>query len=141
MQTSVRGISFIADNEGLVLAVEGDAGGKQVIGYGHDLLPGESYPNGIDEPGAYKLLLVDVAKWDLAISALGWTLTQNQHDALCDFTHECGVEALRELAAHGISQIAVQLPRWVHAHVKGVLTELPGMVARRAKDVQLFNTA
>jgi GH24 family phage-related lysozyme (muramidase) len=34
----------------------------------------------------------------------------------------------------------VQLPRWNKAHVNGVLVELPGMTARRAEEVRLFNS-
>jgi GH24 family phage-related lysozyme (muramidase) len=72
--------------------------------------------------------------------ALGWTLTQGQHDALVDFCYECGDEALTELTAHGQDQVPVQLPRWVHAIVDDVETVLPGMVTRRATEVQWWNS-
>ena len=139
MQTSENGLALIEANEGLVLTVQADTGGKRVIGYGHDLLPGETFPNGITQEQAVCLLNEDVAEWDAAINALNWTLTQNQHDALADFTHECGIGALQQLAAHGIAQVPAQLPRWVHAKVRGVEVVLAGMVARRAKEVALWN--
>ena len=54
MQTSANGIAFIKKNEGLVLKA-GDDVGHQAIGYGHDLLPGESYPNFIVKCSATNL--------------------------------------------------------------------------------------
>ena len=139
MQTDQAGKDFIKSNEGLVLTVQQDAGGKQKIGYGHDLLPGESFPNGIDEPFACTLLDGDAAKGNVAISALGWTLTQNQWNALSDFTYNEGIEALDELAAHGEDETAEQFPRWVWAKENSVETILPGLATRRAKEVALWN--
>src|ERR1700728_4197325 len=87
--------------EGLTLTVNGDTGGHQEIGYGHDLLVGESYPNGISKQFAELLLDEDMQKCSEAVSKLGWTFTQQgEIDALLDFTYERGDEALEELAAH-----------------------------------------
>ena len=137
MKTSPAGIAFIAKNEGFTATPKGDFG-HEVIGHGHDLLPGESFPNGITEEEAQALLESDVAKVDAAMNAqhLALDLNQNQFDAVADFTFECGVGALVQLLAHGVDQIPAQLPRWTHAGGK----ELPGMVARRAADVALFNS-
>jgi GH24 family phage-related lysozyme (muramidase) len=140
MTTSANGLNFIMENEGFQPTVKGDAGGKQVVGYGHDLLPGESFPDGVTQLQAYGLLLSDTAKWDAAINRLVWTLTQDQHDALSDFTHECGIGALNQLAAHGQDQVTAQLPRWVHALENGIEVVLPGMVARRQKEIRLFQS-
>jgi len=140
MEISQGGKQFIMANEGLKLAVSGDTGGKQEIGYGHDLLPGESFPDGITQIQAMLLLNADLAPVENAINALGWELTQNQYDALADFGYECGHEAVEELAAHGESQVTAQLPHWRFAHVGGVLKVLPGMVTRRAAEVELWNT-
>jgi len=141
METSANGLNFIESNEGLVLTVKPDSGGKLVIGIGHDLLSGEFFLKGITVARAWAILQSDVDKWDLAITDLGWQLTQNQWNALSDFTHECGVEALEELAAHGVDQVCAQLPRWVHAkNAQGVEVVLPGMVARREKEITLWNT-
>ena len=137
MQTSPAGIAFIASNEGFTATPKGDFG-HQVIGHGHDILPGESWPDGITPADAWTLLLSDVAKVDAAMNAqhLALDFNKNQWDAIADFTFECGVGALVQLLAHGIDQIPVQLPRWVHAG--GQI--LPGMVARRAADVKMFQT-
>jgi len=137
MQTSSNGREYIKSNEGLTLKAKGDYG-HEVIGYGHDLLLGESYSDGISIEDAEILLQADVAKVDAAMNAqhLALEFNQNQWDAIADFTFECGVGALIQLLAHGIDQIPAQLPRWVHAGG----TVLLGMVARRAKDVALYNS-
>ena len=137
MQTSQNGIQFIANNEGFCSHAQGDYG-HLVIGHGHDLLPGESFPNGITLDEAEGLLQQDVAKVDAAMNAqhLALDLNQNQWDAVVDFAYECGTGALIQLMAHGIDQIPAQLPRW---HFAGG-SSLPGMVERRKADIELYNT-
>ena len=137
MQTDTAGLQFIIGNEGFTPVPKGDFG-HQVIGHGHDILPGESFPNGIDEDAAWTLLESDVAKVDAAMNAqhLALDFNQNQWNSIADFTFECGAGALVQLLAHGVDQITAQLPRWVHAGGN----VLPGMVARRAKDIALFNS-
>ena len=137
MQTDTAGLQFIISNEGFTPMPTGDFG-HQVIGHGHDILPGEDFSAGIDEDQAWTLLVSDVAKVDAAMNAqhLALDFNQNQWNAIADFTFECGAGALVQLLAHGVDQIPAQLPRWVHAGG----TVLPGMVARRAKDVALYNS-
>jgi hypothetical protein len=36
--------------------------------------------------------------------------------------------------------VCAQLPHWHFAHVNGVLTDLPGLVVRRTKEVKLYQT-
>ena len=62
MNTDSSGLLFIEQQEGFSPTVTGDTGGKQEIGYGHDLLPGESFPNGISQDDAVQLLSQDVSK-------------------------------------------------------------------------------
>ena len=138
MQTSQNGFDFIMSQEEFSATVKGDTGGKQEVGYGHDLLPGESFPHGISCIDALTLLHEDVEKFEPAVNALGWTLNQNQFDALIDFTYECGPGALEQLASHGQSQLLNQLPRWVHAKVNGVEVVLLGMVNRRRAEIELW---
>ncbi len=137
MRTSQGGLQFIAGNEGFTATPKGDFGHME-IGHGHDILPGESFPTPITEDEAWTLLVADVAKVDSAMNAqhLSLDLNQNQWDAVADFTYECGVGALVQLLSHGVDQIPAQLPRWVYAGGNVV----PGMVARRAKDVSLFTS-
>jgi len=78
MQTSPTGIDFIAGNEGLTLTVKNDEG-HEMIGYGHDLLPGESFPNGITEDQARDILVSDLAKVDAAMNKQSLALDLNQN--------------------------------------------------------------
>ena len=85
MNISPTGIAFIESNEGLILLPYND-NGKQAIGYGHDLLPGESYPEGITQEQAEALLFHDLVPIQTALASLvPPDCTQNQWDALCDF--------------------------------------------------------
>lgn len=138
MICSAACLAFIRGEEGLSLTVKPDTGGKYQIGYGHQCRATD-YAGGIDQGEAETLLEQDTAIDDGCVDALGWDLTQTQHDALVDFTYECGSGALKQLAAHGQDQVASQLPRWVHASVAGVETVLPGMVTRRAQEVAWWN--
>jgi len=145
MQTSENGYQLIRDEEGFTPIAKGDFG-HQEIGYGHDLLPGESYPNGIDLAHGEFLLDADVIKVENALQPLfPANGTQNQWDALIDMGYECGVEALQELLAHGWDQIPYQLYHvnpdgsqhgWIHAG--GVIQ--PGMVKRRQREIALFQS-
>ena len=136
MNISQAGYGLIKDEEGFTPVAKGDFGHME-IGYGHDLLPGESYPNGITQAQANGILVQDVLKAETALNPLiPESCTQNQYDALIDFTYECGSGAIEELLAHGWDQVTAQLPLWIHAGGK----VLPGMVARRAKEIALFNS-
>jgi lysozyme len=136
MNTSANGFQFIRNEEGLTLVCKGDYG-HQEIGYGHDLLPGESYTDGIDEATAEALLVEDVDKAENCLNPLiPETCTQNQYDALIDFAFNLGGGALETMLSHGWNQVTEQIPRWDHAG--GVI--LPGLIARRNAEVTLFNS-
>jgi GH24 family phage-related lysozyme (muramidase) len=140
MNTSENGFALIRSNEGLGLKQYLDQG-KWAIGYGHDLLPGETYPNGIDQSTAQKILEKDVASWDVFINHLAPQANQNQHDALADFTHQFGPGGLQQLLSHGWDQVTVQMPRWIHMrNAAGIEVVSPNLVARRNKEIALFNS-
>jgi GH24 family phage-related lysozyme (muramidase) len=135
MITSENGYQLIRDEEGFSPIAKGDYG-HQEIGFGHDLLPGEAFADGIDRGQGEFLLEHDVAKAEDALNPLvPATCTQNQFDALIDFTYECGGSAVKQLLAHGWDQVTMQLPRWIHAGGQ----VLEGMVTRRQKEIALFN--
>jgi len=150
MQTSEAGLNFIAGQEWFTPTVKPDCG-HQMCGYGHDLLPGESFPNGITRLQAWILLEDDVAKWDHAIAAHKLALTQNQWDVLADFTHNLGPGALNMLLAHGLDQVPHQLYHadadgtqhgWIYAKdPHGVEQILAGLVTRRKAEIELWNRA
>jgi GH24 family phage-related lysozyme (muramidase) len=137
MQTSKNGIVFIKANEGFAAEVYTD-NGKQAIGYGHDLLPGEEYPDGITEQEADTLLRKDLReRFEPAVNAvIPATCSQNQFDSLCDFCFNLGPGALRTMVAHGWEQVPDQMLRWNYSGGK----PSPALLERREKEVQMFNS-
>jgi lysozyme len=138
METSEEGLKFIEKNEGLSLRVYNDRGHK-AVGYGHDLISGEYYPDGITQEKAQELLKSDVSKWEKAINSYNLPLTQCQFDSLCDFTHNLGVGSLSKLLAHGLFAIPVQMIRWDHVDENGKMVESPGLLTRRRAEAEMFN--
>jgi lysozyme len=137
MQTSENGIKSIKIDEGLSTHVYMD-NGKEAIGYGHDILPGESFPTGISQDEADLLLRKDLAsRYEPVVnSMIPPTCTQNQFDALINAAYNLGTAAIRQILSHGFDQVPVQLPRW--NHVNGI--ENAGLKERRAKEVELFQS-
>jgi lysozyme len=135
MQTSEQGIAFIKANEGFVAHVYND-NGKQAIAYGHDLLPGESYPDGITEAAGDALLRQDLAqRFEPAVNALvPSSCTQGQFDACVDFAYNLGIGSLKIMLAHGWSEVPEQMLRW--CNVGG--TPNAGLLARRQKEASIF---
>ena len=133
-QIDQAGIDFIKGFEGFSATVYSDVAGFPTVGYGHKLLPGESYPDGITEAGATALLASDVEPVSIAVATLAPQCNQNQHDALCSFAYNLGAGSLRTMLGHGWADVPNQIPRWVHAG--GVV--VPGLVTRRAAEVALF---
>ena len=136
MHISLTGISLIEENEGLSLTVYLDITGLQHIGYGHKLLPHESFPSGITQSEALQILQHDLVPVEAAINKLAPTVNQSQYDALCDFAFNLGIGSLTTMLSHGLDQVPTQILRWDHDNGKVI----PGLSARRQKDVQLWNS-
>lgn len=141
MNVSQAGVQFIASNEGYAAHVYNDAG-KQAIGFGHDLLPGESFPNGVTQQEALDILVRDCAKVDDAMQTLvdhgliPADVTQGQWDACADFAFNLGAQALRIMLGHGWDQVPTEILRWCYVgHVQNA-----GLLARRQKELALFRT-
>lgn len=84
MHISDAGLNLIKSSEGFVNHVYPD-NGKPATGYGHNLQPGESYPNAISEDQATALLRPDCAYAEHAVSTLVTApigQKQQQFDAL-----------------------------------------------------------
>jgi lysozyme len=140
MRTSINGIRFIEHNEGFRSSVYRD-NTKSAIGYGHDLLPGESFPNGITPQQAANLLIQDLStKFEPPVNRLAPEANQNQFDALVDFCYNLGPPALATMLHHGLAQVPTQIPAWCYEDVKGVEVKNPDLESRRQSEVQLFNT-
>lgn len=137
MQTSEQGIAFIKRAEGFVAHVYNDVGAP-AIGYGHRLLPGESFPDGITQDEADLLLRKDLAsRFETAVNALvPNSCAQGQFDCLVSFCFNLGPANLKTMLAHGWDDVINQLPRW--NKVNGV--ENAGLKARRQAEVEMWNS-
>jgi len=143
MHLSETGLNLVKQFEGLRLNTYNDSAGLPTIGYGHLLKTGESFSDGITEAYASVLLHNDLETAEMAVNRLVKVpLTQNQFDALVDFTFNLGPGALagstllRLLNSGDFAAAAAQFERWVHAG--GV--PLPGLIRRRRAEAELFCT-
>ena len=122
-----------------------DSSGNQAysIGYGHQLTPGESYPNGISQADALQLLNSDMGNVIDAINNYGLSLTQGQFDALADFGYSAGVGALAKaikLFPAGVPDYFLQYVYW---HPNGPGTDAvfsQNLQDRRNVEVQTWNS-
>lgn len=113
---------------------------KLTIGYGHVILPHESFSK-ITEPEAVILLKKDTSLAQSAISrAVTVPLTQNQFDALVSLVFNIGIGAftsstlLKKLNAGDYDGAEEQFGRWVYAGGR----KLQGLVNRRTAEALLF---
>jgi lysozyme len=136
MKTSQNGLSLIESFEGLRLNVYLDIVNRETIGFGHLILPGESFPDGITKDVAQVILANDVSKVETPLNEWQPNLNQNQFDALVDFGFNLGIGALHQLLSHGLDQLPTQIMEWDHAGGKVVA----GLQRRRAAELALFQT-
>ncbi|HEY1159134.1 MAG TPA: lysozyme [Terracidiphilus sp.] len=118
--------------------------GIPTIGYGHRLLPHESFPNGIFELQAALLLAGDARDAEQAVQRLAKVaLSQGQFDALVDFCFNLGAgrlsssTLLKALNCGRFEAAAEQLLSWDLAG--GEVNS--GLKARREGEFQLWGGA
>jgi lysozyme len=143
MEMSAAGLGLLKRSEGYRGRTYLDAGGIATIGYGHQLLPHESFPNGIAEAQAEEILLSDLRGAGQAVRRLvRVALTQGQFDALVDFTFNLGAgklassTLLKELNAGQYDAARQQLLRWDHVGSQ----ENAGLKVRREAEFQLWGS-
>lgn len=141
MQLSDAGLNLIKQSEGFRANTYNDAAGIPTIGFGHKLLPGESFPNGITEAQAEQILASDVSTACHDVGSLVTVpLTQGQFDALVDFCYNlgrgrlAGSTLLRDLNAGNYDAARQQLLLWDHAGTQ----VLPGLQIRRQAEFNLW---
>ncbi len=140
---SSTGLALTKKFEGLELKAYQDSVGVWTIGYGHtgtDVKPGLT----ITEDQASVLLAADVA-W--AVTCVNKSVTsaisQNQFDALVDFTFNLGCNSLggstllKMVNSGDFAGAAGQFLRWNKAGGK----VLAGLTKRRQAEADLFNTS
>jgi lysozyme len=140
---SGNGMALTESFESLELEAYKDVRGVWTIGWGHT---GKLVHAGlqISEDQAKSFLATDVMGAELAVrSYIRAVLTQNQFDALVDFTFNEGAQHLKEstlllrLNAGDNAAAATEFMRWVYA--AGEVE--PGLQRRRTAEQKLFLTA
>src|ERR1039457_3861416 len=144
MQLSAEGLELIKRFEGFRSQQYTDVAGFPTIGYGHRIVPPESFPGGVSEPQAATILAGDVSAAELAIGRLvKVALTQGQFDALVDFCYNlgsgrrAGPTLLRVLNGGRYDAAVEQLLRW---DLAGGEVNL-GLKARREAELRLWKSA
>lgn len=136
------GLALLKQSEGFRARIYLDPAGISTIGYGHRVLPSESFPDEIDEAHASQLLAEDVRIAEQAVLKLvKVAITQGQFDALVDFVYNLGPNhlaastLLRDLNLGRYDAAAEQLLLWDHAGTK----EVAGLKARREAEFHLWH--
>jgi len=144
MQLSAEGLELIKRFEGFRGQLYIDVAGFPTIGYGHRVVPPESFPGGVSEPQAANLLAGDVSAAECAVGRLvKVALTQGQFDALVDFCFNLGAgrleksTLLRALNTGRYDAAAEQLLLW---DLAGGEVNL-GLKARREAELRLWKPA
>jgi lysozyme len=125
MQLSGAGLELLKRAEGFRERVYLDLAGLQTIGFGHRLLPGESYPSGISVAQGEAILAGDVCT-----------------AALVDFVFNLGAgrlassTLLRYLNQGKYDSAAWQLLAWDHVGMR----EVASLKSRREAEFQLWGT-
>jgi lysozyme len=119
--------------------------GKQTIGYGHVMRPGEVFEIPLSEDDAEALLRVDLVKFAKGVSKLVTRLLEpHQFDALVSFAFNVGIanlsisDLLDYVNAGKFEDAAGEFHRWKYATVDGKKEVLDGLVTRRSKEAALF---
>jgi lysozyme len=141
-QINAAGLALIKQFEGLRLHAYQDGAGIWTIGYGHtqDVWKGDV----CTPEDAERWLRDDLAEAEDAVSQLAkFPLTDNQFAALVAFTFNMGFGNLRRsnllkhLNAGHYADVPEQLSQWVYVGS----AKSPGLVARRAAEIALWNSS
>lgn len=137
MRISQEGIDLIKHFEGCVLKAYKDAGGYS-IGYGHY---GAKAGDTITQAQAEEYLKQDIKWVEDAVNAQDkiYHFNQNQFDALCSFTYNCGAGSLKQLTANGTRSLSI-ISSKIMLYNKSQGRVLDGLTRRRRMEQELFNS-
>jgi lysozyme len=144
---------FVKRFEGFVPKAQPDPAGFLTIGFGHKITGADpdSYrtePMALADADA--LLLHDlnadgaVPVCRLLDPPVLARLTDNQYAALVDFTYNEGIgrvvgsKLFRLLNVGQLDQVAAEFGRWIYGDVAGREVVMPGLVARRQAETELW---
>ena len=141
MRLSEEGRKFLQVWEGKSLKRYVDVGGRPTIGYGHLIVPGESFPDEITEDFAEDLFNRDLIKYEDAITMeFGDIMSQQQFDACVSLCYNIGIKAFthstmaRLISDTDYDRAAEQFPLW--CHVNGKVSQ--GLLNRRYAEQEVF---
>ena len=140
LSLSPEGLDFIRRHEGYSATVYNDAAGNPTIGYGHLIRPGEDFSNGITEAEATQLLAQDVQTAVNAVNnRLNVQVSQNEFDALVDFTYNLGERNLGRstLLSNINSDNDVTLNNFTDWNRAGGVV-IRGLIIRRTDEYNLY---
>lgn len=143
-----KGIELTKGSEGFVDHLYNDAAQYCTIAYGHlvklascDGTEPPAFLDGVTEDEGTDLLVEDISTAQVAVmTAVDVDLSDGQFAALCDFVFNVGSgnfrrsTLLKVVNAGDFQGVPFQLRRWVKAGGR----ELPGLVTRREKEIELF---
>lgn len=144
MKTSDAGRRMIESFEGLVLHEYLDAASIPTIGYGHRVLNGELFPNGITQAQADALLAGDLRIAEGAVNQHTTNIGQNMFDACVSLTFNIGTAGFigssvcKAMAAGAYLAAADDFLLWDKATINGTLTVLPALLVRRKAERARF---
>jgi len=137
---------FVLSHEGIRNQVYKDIAGKETIGIGHLVKPGEDFSKGITDAQAHDLLAQDLADARAAVDKyVKVALTSHQRDALTDFAFASGAGSLQKstlLQKLNVGDYAgadAEFARWNHADVNGKMVEVPQLTRIRTAEANIFN--
>jgi lysozyme len=135
-------VDLVKQSEGFSAHPYKDSAGYGTIGYGHKIVAGEDFEDGLTVAEAETLMRADLDKAAGAVSELVKVpLSQGQFDALTDFAFNLGAAnlrnstMLRKLNSGYGEEVPAELLRWVYAGGE----KLSGLVTRRQREVALWN--
>ena len=144
---SSSGLERIRSSESFIARPYDDGVGNQTIGYGHMVLPGESFTGGISEAKGQELFATDVSRIvDPAMDRVTTPLSQNQVDALGSFIYNVGPgnfarSVLPALNAGDYAGATAEMAQYSKGRNQrtGELAALRGLERRRREEIALFN--
>jgi lysozyme len=145
MKFSDAGLAKIAKSEGFSAKLYSDHKGRS-IGHGHLCSPAEviEYKDGISATRAWTLLRQDASRAESAVNAMVRRgLTQDEFDALVDFTYNLGLGNLAHIAANlnagkPLEAVIAEMEEYDKDREGGRLVENPGLKARREEEAKAF---
>ncbi len=148
-----RGVKFLHGSEGFSAYVYKDQAGKDTIGYGHLIQPGEKFNEPMSEAEARALYEKDIKKYIDAVVKFendnNIKLNQNQFNALVSFTYNLGAYIweksstahLRDLIVSGNytdDELKKAFGAFHHYTENGVLKDSKGLYNRRIDEAEVF---